>query len=160
MQRLTKTFSSVSLALLFGFTLFSQASAQDNQQAISNPLSGSVQMNRIRLNRRYATPPAPNPDYYNMNPHEAVVNVNDYAGSVMTAAPAPPPPPKISNYIWGLSRDGGYYDATGQIKIVVPGDQLYKYGGTFMDGTAVPVTPVVTNFANHAYRFPYVIRKN
>lgn len=159
MQCLEKIISSVSVVLLFGFVALNQASAQDSQQAISNPLAGSVQMNRIRLPRRYATPPAPNVDYYNMNPQEAVVNINDYAGSVMTTAPLPPPP-KISNYIWGLSRDGGYYDATGQVKIVVPGDQLYKYGGTFMDGTSVPTTPVVTNFANHAYRFPYVIRKN
>jgi len=38
------------------------------------------------------------------------------------------------------SRDGGYYDATGEVKATVKGNELYKYGGTMSNGRAAPTT--------------------
>lgn len=69
--------------------------------------------------------------------------------------PPPPPAQKKGTYIWGQSALGGYYDATGQIKEVVRGDELYKYGGAFQDGVAVPNFPVTCNFKGHTYR-PFI----
>lgn len=91
----------------------------------------------------------------------SAVQANDYAGSV-TAIPAPPPALRskkpVGTYVWGQSAAGGYYDSTGQMPGTVMGDQLYKYGGTFMDGTHVPTSPVVCNFRGHVYK-PYVVKK-
>lgn len=64
--------------------------------------------------------------------------------------------PKKGKHIWHQSLAGGYYDATGAIPGVIPGDELYKYGGVFQDGLPVPTTPVAMNFAKHCYRFPFV----
>ncbi|MBX9694259.1 MAG: hypothetical protein K2Z81_17880, partial [Cyanobacteria bacterium] len=44
---------------------------------------------------------------------------------------------------WMISKDGGYFDGTGQIKVLVPGNELYKYGGTLQDGRPVPNSPNV-----------------
>lgn len=51
--------------------------------------------------------------------------------------------------VWQQSHAGGYYDATGRIGVVVPGSELWRYGGTFGDGRPVPNGPVQTNFAGH-----------
>lgn len=80
---------------------------------------------------------------------------------VQTVTTFTPPPPCLSparGYIWEQSAVGGYYDATGQNKQIIMGDQLYLYGGTFADGTPVPTTPVVCNFAGHVY-MPYVVKR-
>lgn len=131
-------------------------------------LSGAVQKNAgLRINRAESNRLTPDRPYLLMDaaqfaqppilpqPAPLTGNAAQMAGEAREKAPT-----AKAKYIWQLSRDGGYYDATGQISVVVPGDQLYKYGGTFQDGKPVPTTPVVTNFANHAYRFPYVIKKN
>lgn len=124
-----------------------------------NKLFGSVQRNAgLRIDRSRLEPD----NGYQMDAAEFAqppvlpqVQTTPLAGTAQKAEPEK----KKANYVWNLSNAGGYYECTGQIKVVVPGDQLYKYGGTFIDGTAVPDTPVVTNFAGHAYRFPYVIKK-
>jgi len=56
-------------------------------------------------------------------------------------------------YVWMQSRDGGYYDASGHIKSLVPGDQLPLYGGKFGDGSPVPCR-VLVNGAHHVYFEP------
>ncbi len=62
----------------------------------------------------------------------------------------PPAPPARSPYIWQMSRDGGYYDASGQIKGTVPGSELWRYGGVMGDEvTPVPQGPVRMNSAGH-----------
>ena len=86
------------------------------------------------------------------------VQAGDYVGSVNAFVAPLPAVLRQSNYIWQQSVDGGYYDATGQIKILVMGDQLFRYGGKLSDGTAVPTTPVVCNFKGHVY-FPYVVKR-
>ncbi len=53
---------------------------------------------------------------------------------------------------WMISKDGGYFDGTGQIKFLVPGNELYKYGGTLQDGRPVPNTPnVQMNASGHIF---------
>ncbi len=79
-------------------------------------------------------------------------------GTVNTFTPPPPVMQAQGNYIWEQSANGGYYDATGQFRGLVMGDQLYRYGGKFPDGTAVPTTPVVCNFQGHVY-LPYVVKR-
>lgn len=69
----------------------------------------------------------------------------DTAGLNKTADEAP--------YIWEQSRGGGYYDRTGNIKRVVPGQELSRYGGRFADGSPVKDW-VNTNHANHVYWQP------
>jgi hypothetical protein len=118
----------------------------------------------------------PPPRYY--RPMEAHPGSYLQAGALATFSTPPPPlqppplqPPPLQpqpmqpqpmqpqhNYIWQQSAVRGYYDATGQIKELVMGDQLFKYGGKFADGTVVPTTPVVCNFKAHVY-FPYVIKR-
>lgn len=155
-----------ALLLVIASTNIAQAQDRSGQAPVSNVssnsgsgiLTGAVKLDSLRINRlrpSFAVDPNAGAlfDTQMMVPREAVVNSQDYSGAVFEDNT------KKSNYIWGLSRDGGYYDASGQIKVVVPGDQLYKYGGTFMDGSKVPTTPVVTNFAKHAYRYPYVVRQ-
>lgn len=45
---------------------------------------------------------------------------------------------------WSVNKEGGYEDITGQVSGTVPGNELYKYGGTMKrDGRAVPTTPHV-----------------
>ncbi len=103
----------------------------------------------------------------NLQPMDAspdLVRSNDYATPApqFTMAPIPAAASTTqkqnSKYVWGQSAAGGYFDASGQTKELVMGDQLYKYGGTFMDGTAVPTTPVVCNFKGHVYK-PYVVKR-
>lgn len=128
------------------------------QSAQNGRLSGGVRLNNMRI-QRAAPLPAYGSEFARPDNFQSAVSTQDYMGGVSISPPPQQPQPPKGKYIWGLSRDGGYYDASGQIKTVIPGDQLYKYGGTFMDGQSVPTSPVVTNFAGHAYRFPYVIRK-
>ncbi len=87
----------------------------------------------------YASPPAPAPQ--NNTPLQA-------AASKQASA----------TFIWGQSADGGYFDASGQHKSNVMGDELYKYGGKFLDGSPVPTTPVVCNFKGHVYK-PFVVKR-
>jgi len=54
-------------------------------------------------------------------------------------------PPK-----WSIRREGGYYDGTGQVQGNVPGNELYRYGGTMSDGRPAPTTPNVhVNTSGH-----------
>lgn len=123
-------------------------------------LFGSVQRNSgLRIDREKRQELLPD-SRYQMDASQfeqppLLPQVKEPLAGAVEAAPAP----KKSSYVWNLSNMGGYYECTGQIKVVVPGDQLYKYGGKFIDGTDVPTTPVTTNFAGHVYRFPYVIKR-
>jgi len=57
----------------------------------------------------------------------------------------PPEAPK-GHPIWQKSPFGGYYDASGNVREVIKGNQLYKYGGTMADGlTPAPSGPVEQN---------------
>lgn len=94
---------------------------------------------------QYGQIPAPQPQAV---PYAG--NASTFASSAVTR--------KRGNYIWQQSAVNGYYDATGQVKDLVPGDQLYLYGGKFADGTEVPFTPVVCNFKAHVY-FPFVVKR-
>jgi hypothetical protein len=69
------------------------------------------------------------------------------AGAVDQAEPVKP----LKNpYIWQMSKFGGYYDASGQMKGTVNGAELYKYGGFMGDEvTPVPKGPVKTNQFGH-----------
>lgn len=103
-----------------------------------------------------------------MDPAADLVRANDYATPVAPFKAAQPipasammnqaPPKPESKFVWGQSAAGGYFDASGQMKENVMGDQLYKFGGKFMDGTPVPTTPVVCNFKGHVYK-PYVVKR-
>lgn len=135
------------------------------------PLNGDVRQDVFRIRR---DGPAPQAKTQTLSPSgrltgtieknkvtvpkvPTLVQSADYADSFAT----PPPPPvkkKRGSHVWGQSAMGGYYDATGQIKTVVPGDELYKYGGTFQDGVAVPDYPVTCNFKGHTYR-PFVAKR-
>ena len=88
-------------------------------------------------------------------PQTTLVESADYSATFTTPPPPPPEPKKKGTSFWVQSRDGGYYDVSQQVKGVVRGDELYKYGGTFSDGVAVPDYPVTVNFAGHTYR-PFV----
>ena len=57
-------------------------------------------------------------------------------------------------YIWCQSRDGGYYDASGTIKGVVPGARLKLYGGRFNDGSPIPTGNVAVNESGHVFWQP------
>jgi hypothetical protein len=51
---------------------------------------------------------------------------------------------------WFVSREGGYYDSSGQVQGNVPGTELYRYGGTMSDGKPAPTTPQVhVNTSGH-----------
>ena len=114
------------------------------QAGVAEPLTGDVQHDVMRIRRSS-----------NQTNQSA-----DYATSIAPPPPPPPPPKKAKgNYIWGQSAMGGYYDGTGQIKVVVPGDELYKYGGKFMDGVEVPDYPVTVNFRQHTYR-PFIMKRS
>lgn len=89
---------------------------------------------------------------------DSAVKASDYSMPAFNAAAAVNAPlPRVGNgkHLWGQSDAGGYYDATGQMSGTVMGDELYKYGGTFTDGTPVPAYPAVCNFKGHVYK-PYV----
>jgi len=59
-----------------------------------------------------------------------------------TTANAPP----NGHPIWQKSPFGGYYDASGNVRDVIKGNQLYRYGGTMADGmTPAPSGPVEQN---------------
>lgn len=136
----------------------------------SKPLSGSVSLEQFRINRQAPqvgqplgsqtglNGMQPSLDSFQQNPTLPTMSgqVSSQSGLVDLSKDFAI---KKAPYIWGLSRDGGYYDATGQIKTVIKGEDIYKYGGTFIDGTAVPSAPVITNFAKHAYRNPYYYLK-
>lgn len=130
------------------------ASFRIKREPVTAKLFGNIEKN---------TSLSPRP-YLNADPSlDSPVKANDYAGLVQnslsaTAATNETKTPK-GNYVWGQSAAGGYFDATGQIKELVMGDQLFKFGGKFMDGTAVPTTPVVCNFKGHVYK-PYVVKRN
>ena len=123
-----------------------RSSNQTNQVARplqQQRLTGTIEKNRVTI------PKVP-----------TLVESADYATSIAPPPPPPPPPKKAKgNYIWGQSAMGGYYDGTGQIKVVVPGDELYKYGGKFMDGVEVPDYPVTVNFRQHTYR-PFIMKRS
>lgn len=124
-------------------------------------LFGSVERNSgLRIDRSQRLVPQ---NGYQMDPTDfsqpPMQPAMQPAAQPLEAAAQKEATPKKPTYVWNLSLAGGYYECTGQIKVVVPGDQLYKYGGTFIDGTAVPDAPAVTNFAGHVYRFPYVLKK-
>lgn len=138
-----------------------------NTQAAGNasrPLNGQVQADTFRIRRGApsntilrGSQPAKLTGTIETNkvtvPHTTLVESADYSAAFK--APAPEPPKKKGTSVWFQSRDGGYFDFTGQVKGVVRGDLLYKYGGTFQDGTEVPDYPVTVNFAGHTYR-PFV----
>lgn len=120
-------------------------------------LYGSVQHNKTIPNKQALVPQEAGLD--------SLVKSQDYSapfngnaaintGSIQSSPSKPP-----ATYKWGQSDTGGYYDASGQIKETVMGDMLYKYGGTFMDGTQVPKMPVVCNFKGHVYK-PYVPKRS
>ena len=51
---------------------------------------------------------------------------------------------------WVIDKSGGYRDSTDQVKGTIPGNELYRYGGTMKDGRAVPTTPNVNvNSSGH-----------
>ena len=95
---------------------------------------------------------------------DSLVEANDYATpappvrSPLPAAATMNAPKPASRYVWGQSAAGGYFEASGAFDHTIMGDELYKYGGKFMDGTVVPTTPVVCNFKGHVYR-PYVVKR-
>ncbi len=52
--------------------------------------------------------------------------------------------------VWVIDKLGGYHDSTDQVKGTIPGNELYRYGGTMKDGRAVPTTPHVNvNSSGH-----------
>lgn len=54
--------------------------------------------------------------------------------------------------VWYPSREGGYYDGTGQIQGNIPGHMLFQFGGSLSDGRAAPNSPnVFMNQAGHLY---------
>ncbi|MDZ4836030.1 MAG: hypothetical protein SGJ27_19815 [Candidatus Melainabacteria bacterium] len=58
--------------------------------------------------------------------------------------PNPSSPPR-----WSVSKDG-YVDLTGQVHGTIPGNELYRYGGTMKDGRRAPTTPHVNiNTSGH-----------
>lgn len=120
----------------------------------SPKLFGTIQKSKV----------LPSDNLQPMEPSSDLVRSNDYATPApqFTMAPIPAAASTtqkpISKYVWGQSAAGGYFDASGQTKELVMGDLLYKYGGTFMDGTPVPTTPVVCNFKGHVYK-PYVVKR-
>lgn len=61
------------------------------------------------------------------------------------------PDPDNAPYVWCQSVNGGYYDATGTYKTVVPGYRLRELGGRFNDGTPVPRGAVKMNEAGHVW---------
>jgi hypothetical protein len=121
-------------------------------------LYGNVEADKYLPPSRVYVPETPGLD--------SAVQANDYAGAVSTAAiptippvlPIPTPQAVKGTYVWGQSAAGGYYDCSGKMPGTVMGDQLYKLGGTFVDGTPVPTTPVVCNFRGHVYK-PYVVKR-
>lgn len=132
--------------------------------AAAGPLNGQVQADTFRIRRATSSntilrgsQPAKLTGTIETNkvtvPHTTLVESADYSAAIK--APPPEPPKKKGSSVWFQSRDGGYFDFTGQVKGVVRGDLLYKYGGTFQDGTEVPDYPVTVNFAGHTYR-PFV----
>lgn len=127
-------------------------------------LSGSVQRNAgLRIERNSTTPKPPEQQPYQPLDGEAfaqppVTPAAPLAGAAQQLN-AEASKTKKGNHIWHQSRQGGYYDATGQISVLVPGDELYKYGGVFEDGLAVPTMPVAMNFAKHCYRFPFIPKR-
>ncbi len=56
-------------------------------------------------------------------------------------------------HVWQLSTQGGYYDVTQQVKRVVPGYDLWRYGGTFANGYPVAPGPVSVNGAKHTRNY-------
>jgi hypothetical protein len=67
------------------------------------------------------------------------------SGSAEKAKPAPVAAPK-PHPVWQKSPLGGYYDASGNYREVVKGNQLWRYGGTMADGmTPAPSGPVEQN---------------
>ncbi len=67
------------------------------------------------------------------------------SGSAQQDKPAPVAAPK-SHPIWQKSPFGGYYDASGNVRDVIKGKDLYRYGGTMADGmTPAPSGPVEQN---------------
>lgn len=54
-------------------------------------------------------------------------------------------------YVWCQSVHGGYYDASGTCKEVIPGFRLKEFGGKFVDGTPVPRNNVQMNEAGHVW---------
>lgn len=83
------------------------------------------------------------------------------SGSFAPQQTTPPAPPVKKPYIWQMSRDGGYYDASGQIKGTVPGNELWRYGGVMGDEvTPVPKGPSVQmNSAGHIKWHPAWMNK-
>lgn len=139
---------------------------QSAETASAQPLNGQVQADAYRIRRGApsntvlrGSQPAKLTGTIEKNkvtmPQMTLVESADYSATVNTPPPPPPPPKKRGTMVWGQSLAGGYYDSTGQVKEVVRGDELYKYGGTFQDGVAVPEYPVTCNFAGHTYR-PFV----
>lgn len=116
---------------------------------------------RLYGNVEHNTVASPKP-YTPMEPAlGASVQANDYlnpATSALSASASTDKKETKANFVWGQSAAGGYFDCTGQVKELVMGDQLHKYGGKFSDGTAVPTTPVVCNFKGHVYK-PYVVKR-
>lgn len=53
---------------------------------------------------------------------------------------------------WMVSRDGGYYDATGNVQGTVSGADLYQYGGTMGDGSGLPGPGAAVNAQGHLIR--------
>ncbi|MBY0550408.1 MAG: hypothetical protein K2W95_24225 [Candidatus Obscuribacterales bacterium] len=123
------------------------------------PLTGTIQRNAgLRIERGKAVK-APDQEYQPLDgaafaQPPPVLPAAPLAAAADKSAEAPK-----RKHLWHQSRDGGYYDATGAIGFLVPGDELYKYGGVFEDGLPVPTTPVAMNFAKHCYRFPFVVKR-
>lgn len=93
---------------------------------------------------------------------DSAVKASDYSMPAFNAAAsvnAPLPRAGNGKHLWGQSDAGGYYDATGQMTGTIMGDELYKFGGTFTDGTPVPAYPAVCNFKGHVYK-PYVRKQS
>ncbi|MBX9687595.1 MAG: hypothetical protein K2X27_12885 [Candidatus Obscuribacterales bacterium] len=172
---LPNNFLALTAALLLGFTaeaVFADETAAPGSLPanFAAEASGSGSGTSVfRIKRDYSPKlygaiekskilPQPEP-YGSMEPSlGSAVQANDYAAAVTTLSSPPPQSKTLGNYLWGQSSAGGYYDASGQIKETVRGDELYKFGGKFMDGTAVPTTPVVCNFRGHVYK-PYVVKR-
>lgn len=130
------------------------------------PLNGRVQSDLMRIRRSELTPatntalrgaqPTRLTGTIEKNkvtvPQTTLVESADYSTALTTPAQ---PPKKRGTMMWMQSLAGGYYDVTQQVKEVIRGDELYKYGGKFADGVEVPDYPVTCNFAGHTYR-PFV----
>ncbi len=72
--------------------------------------------------------------------HQSLAGRNSYSSQAQLSKPP----------VWHASKDGGYYDSTGQITFLVDGQKLYLYGGFLGDGRPVPNTPnVPTNMLGH-----------